>query len=93
MDEAQGLVLGLGQSPAPPEAALWWGVLSVGPGSYRPAPTGWEDVHKLQTAVLQSAISDMLDRPMSMGSHQVSLAQQGPEAWGAVGQLLGSSFS
>ena len=27
---------------------------------------GWEDTHELQTAVLQSAISDTLDRPTSV---------------------------
>lgn len=41
MDEAQGLVLGPGQTLAPPQADMRWGVLSTGPGGYQAAPTAW----------------------------------------------------
>lgn len=60
---------------APRQADLWWGMLSAGPGSYQPAPQGgekvngggWEDTRGLQTTVPQSAISDILERPGSVG--------------------------
>lgn len=72
MDVARGLVLGLEQTLASPQADSQRGLSQVST-SHPPQGGGkvnggvWEGAYKLQTTVLQSAISDAVDRPVSVG--------------------------